>query len=85
MIKINGRKGKVKFSGTSTGILAEYAILGSELYRKIVVELGQGQAKTLMRDLQSAAFMDNQEIETHFTIERARELARTEEAANDQK
>lgn len=85
MIKINGRKGNISFKGKSAVLLSEYAILGWKLYNLIIGELGRERATSLMRELQSAAFMDEQEIEAHFTPERAREHASTKEATNDQK
>ena len=85
MIKINGRKGNIRLKGKSALLLSEYAVLGWKLYNLVIEELGREKATTLMRELQSAAFMDEQEIEAYFTPERAREHAATKEAANDQK
>lgn len=85
MIKITGRKGKIRLKGKSAVLLSEYAILGWKLYNLVIGEFGREQAATLMRELQSAAFMNEQEIEAYFTPERAREHASTKEATNDQK
>lgn len=85
MIKINRRKGNIRLKGKSAEVLAEYAILGWRLYNLVIGEFGREQATTLMKELQSAAFMDEQEIEAYFTSERAREHAKTKEATNDQK
>ena len=85
MIKINGRTGIVRLKGKNPELLSEYAILGWKLYNLVIGEFGREKATTLMRELQSAAFMDEQEIEAYFTPERAREHASTKEATNDQK
>lgn len=85
MIKIQGRKGNIRLKGKNPELLSEYAILGWKLYNLVIGEFGREKATTLMRELQSAAFMDEQEIEAYFTPERAREHAATKEAANDQK